>query len=144
MNQDEILNMPAGIEMDALKQFNIALDEIKMDSISSTLSSESAEEKDKNKTSQSDNMFESNTKEGPQKFPTEKMVSINPTVTSSPDTETFREYEYRPSATTNAITYAGTNGGTVATGTAASWGKARCNVIGTNGTTYTSSWTAYA
>ena len=40
--------------------------------------------------------------------------------------------------------YAGTNGGTVATGTAASWGKARCNVIGTNGTTYTSSWTAYA
>lgn len=42
--------------------------------------------------------------------PYEKMVSINPTVTSSPDTETFREYEYRPSATTNAITYAGTNG----------------------------------
>ena len=42
--------------------------------------------------------------------PYEKMVSINPTVTSSPDNETFREYEYRPSATTNAITYAGTNG----------------------------------
>jgi hypothetical protein len=42
--------------------------------------------------------------------PYEKMVCINPTVTSSPDNETFRDYEYRPSATTNAITYAGTNG----------------------------------
>lgn len=42
--------------------------------------------------------------------PYEKMVCINPTVTSSPDNETFRDYEFRPSATTNAITYAGTNG----------------------------------
>jgi len=42
--------------------------------------------------------------------PYQKMVCINPTVTSSPDNETFREYEFRPSATTNAITYAGING----------------------------------
>jgi hypothetical protein len=42
--------------------------------------------------------------------PYEKMVCINPTVTSSPDNETFRDYEYRPSATINAITYAGING----------------------------------
>jgi hypothetical protein len=42
--------------------------------------------------------------------PYEKMVCINPTVTSSPDNETFREYEFRPSATINAITYAGING----------------------------------
>jgi hypothetical protein len=42
--------------------------------------------------------------------PYQKMVCINPTVTSSPDPDTFREYEYRPSATTNALTYTGTNG----------------------------------
>lgn len=42
--------------------------------------------------------------------PYEKMVCINPTVTASADIDTFRDYEYRPSATTNAITYTGTNG----------------------------------
>jgi len=42
--------------------------------------------------------------------PYEKMVCINPTVTASPDPDTFREYEYRPSAITNAVTYTGTNG----------------------------------
>jgi len=42
--------------------------------------------------------------------PYQKMVCINPTVTASPDTEGFRDYEYRPSATVNAITYTGENG----------------------------------
>jgi hypothetical protein len=42
--------------------------------------------------------------------PYQKMVSINPTVTSSQDLTTYREYEYRPSATANEVTYTGTNG----------------------------------
>jgi hypothetical protein len=42
--------------------------------------------------------------------PYEKMVCINPTITASPDNETFRDYEYRPSASINAVTYTGTNG----------------------------------
>jgi hypothetical protein len=39
--------------------------------------------------------------------------------------------------------YSGDNGNTIPTGSAASWAKARCRVIGTNGTTYTSDWTLY-
>ena len=31
---------------------------------------------------------------------------------ASPDLTTYREYEYRPSATVNQITYTGTNGNT--------------------------------
>jgi hypothetical protein len=37
----------------------------------------------------------------------------------------------------------GDNGNTIPTGTASSWAKARCRVVGTNGTTYTSDWTLY-
>lgn len=43
--------------------------------------------------------------------PYQKMVCINPTTTPSLD-DSFREYEYRPSATVNAVTYTGTNGTT--------------------------------
>jgi hypothetical protein len=39
--------------------------------------------------------------------------------------------------------YPGDNSNTIPTGTASSWAKARCRVIGTNGTTYTSDWTLY-
>jgi hypothetical protein len=42
--------------------------------------------------------------------PYEKMVCINPTTTPSPDLTTYREYEYRPSATVNQVTYTGSNG----------------------------------
>ena len=42
--------------------------------------------------------------------PYQKMVCINPTTTSSQDLSTYREYEYRPSATVNQVTYTGTNG----------------------------------
>lgn len=42
--------------------------------------------------------------------PYQELVCINPTTTPSAETETFREYEYRPSATTNAITYTNSNG----------------------------------
>ena len=42
--------------------------------------------------------------------PYQKMVCINPTVTPSQDLTTYREYEYRPSATVNQVTYTGTNG----------------------------------
>jgi hypothetical protein len=41
--------------------------------------------------------------------PYQKMECINPTVTPSLDSS-FRDYEYRPSATVNAVTYTGTNG----------------------------------
>jgi hypothetical protein len=40
--------------------------------------------------------------------------------------------------------YAGSNGNTVPTGTAFTYGKARCIVRGTNGTDYTGSYTSYA
>jgi hypothetical protein len=42
--------------------------------------------------------------------------------------------------------FSGDNGGTIGTGTAARWGKARCRVVATNGTTYganNNNWTAY-
>ena len=39
--------------------------------------------------------------------------------------------------------YTGTNGTTIPTRSTASWGKARCRVVGTNGSTYNSDWTAY-
>lgn len=39
--------------------------------------------------------------------------------------------------------YSGDNGGSISTGSAASWAKARCRVFGKNGTTYTSDWTLY-
>lgn len=39
--------------------------------------------------------------------------------------------------------YSGDNGGSISTGSAASFAKARCRVVGTNGTTYTSNWTLY-
>jgi hypothetical protein len=42
--------------------------------------------------------------------PYEKLVCINPTSSPSIDETTYREYEYRPSATLNAVTYTGTNG----------------------------------
>jgi len=42
--------------------------------------------------------------------PYQKMVCINPTTTPSQDLTTYREYEYRPSATVNQVTYTGTNG----------------------------------
>ena len=42
--------------------------------------------------------------------PYQKLVNINPTVTPSPEDQTYREYEYRPSATSNEVTYTGTNG----------------------------------
>lgn len=42
--------------------------------------------------------------------PYQKMVCINPTVEPSQDLTTYREYEYRPSATVNQVTYTGTNG----------------------------------
>ena len=42
--------------------------------------------------------------------PYQKMVCINPTLTPSQDLTTYREYEYRPSATVNQVTYTGTNG----------------------------------
>ena len=42
--------------------------------------------------------------------PYEKLVCINPTSSPSIDEVTYREYEYRPSAILNAITYIGTNG----------------------------------
>jgi hypothetical protein len=42
--------------------------------------------------------------------PYQKMICINPTTTSSQDLSTYREYEYRPSATVNQVTYTGTNG----------------------------------
>ena len=41
--------------------------------------------------------------------PYQKMVCINPTTTPSLD-DTFREYEYRPSATVNQVSYTSTNG----------------------------------
>jgi hypothetical protein len=41
--------------------------------------------------------------------PYQKMECINPTVTPSLD-ESFREYEYRPSATVNQVTYTSSNG----------------------------------
>ena len=42
--------------------------------------------------------------------PYQKLVNINPTVTPSPEDQTYREYEYRPSATSNEVTYTGTTG----------------------------------
>jgi hypothetical protein len=39
--------------------------------------------------------------------------------------------------------YSGDNSNTIPTGSAASWAKARCRVIATNGQTYTSDWTLY-
>lgn len=42
--------------------------------------------------------------------PYQKMVCVNPTTTPSLDLTTYREYEYRPSATVNQVTYVGTNG----------------------------------
>jgi|694.fasta_scaffold15769_6 hypothetical protein len=42
--------------------------------------------------------------------PYQKMVCINPTATPSQDLTTYREYEYRPSASVNQVTYTGTNG----------------------------------
>lgn len=42
--------------------------------------------------------------------PYQKLVNINPTVTPSLEDQTYREYEYRPSATSNEVTYTGTNG----------------------------------
>ena len=42
--------------------------------------------------------------------PYEKLVCINPTSSPSIDEVTYREYEYRPDAILNAITYIGTNG----------------------------------
>lgn len=42
--------------------------------------------------------------------PYQKMVCVNPTTTPSQDLITYREYEYRPSATLNQATYTGTNG----------------------------------
>ena len=41
--------------------------------------------------------------------PYQKMVCVNPTTTPSLD-GSYREYEYRPSATVNAVTYTGANG----------------------------------
>jgi hypothetical protein len=41
--------------------------------------------------------------------PYQKMVCVNPTTTPSLD-ESFREYEYRPSATVNQVTYTSSNG----------------------------------
>ena len=41
--------------------------------------------------------------------PYQKMVCVNPTTTPSLD-DTYREYEYRPSATVNQVTYTSTNG----------------------------------
>jgi hypothetical protein len=42
--------------------------------------------------------------------PYQELVCINPTTTPSAETETFREYEYRPSATNNYVTYTSDNG----------------------------------
>jgi hypothetical protein len=42
--------------------------------------------------------------------PYQKLVCINPTTTPSADTDTFRDYEYRPSATDNYITYTNDSG----------------------------------
>ena len=39
-----------------------------------------------------------------------KMECVNPTTTPSLDNVTFREYEYRPSATDNYVTYLSDNG----------------------------------
>ena len=47
--------------------------------------------------------------------PYQKLVNINPTVTPSPEDQTYREYEYRPSATFNEVTYTGTTGVTYST-----------------------------
>lgn len=41
-----------------------------------------------------------------------KMVCYNPTTTASKTSDEFREYEYRPSLTTNSITYTSDNGTT--------------------------------
>lgn len=77
-------------------------------------------------------------------------VSTFGTSSSSAPVSNANNYNFSSTGTPSYRTmargssYAGSNGTTIPTGTAFTWGKARCIVRGTNGSDYTGSYTNYA